>query len=484
MSMHEAGTTAKEWTGIQVEGWGEGGTGWEFPGSHAGGVGGCGVIGTRINNCKRGLYLKQTNPAGWITSCWFEKIYVAGVKWAGVDQDLMGTAVTNENEFASNMFRDIVIQSSSGIPAFGFRNMGHRRCIYDNCLVWDTIAGQIKGHIDPFTRSNGSIVAEDNEIRGGVVAHDFAQPSSGTFSGSHALVLAGYYTAGAPYPKYFQDNGDNTQIIGDWQVGAQLGKIYIPPTGGLGGTATLSIEGRKTDSNTLVEIVAASDAVQTIMSWWNNSKSERMSFTRSTTMIFESIKQTSGGTLRPMIFRMNDVPGVGATEAFRILTTGNVQMGDGRDIALGTTTGTKIGTTTTQKLGFYNKTPIIQPSAITTPTADVTSLKTAVDAIRDGLDSIGVDSIDCLLENSKTLSACHGAMMKKGLSSAAADRYCGKLQQQIEGASSSSSPKSQYASNASMSFPPQQKQEEKPKEESAQITLSQAARRNHTISTC
>ena len=60
--------------------------------------------------------------------------------------------------------------------------------------------------------------------------------------------------------------------------------------------------------------------------------------------------------------------------------------------------------------------------------------------------------------------------MREGLSGAAADRYCGKLQQQIEGGSSS---KPNYASDASMSFPPKQKQEpkEKPEEETAKITL-------------
>jgi hypothetical protein len=36
-----------------------------------------------------------------------------------------------------------------------------------------------------------------------------------------------------------------------------------------------------------------------------------------------------------------------------------------KNIVLGTTTGTKIGTATTQKLGFYNATPIVQPSSTT-----------------------------------------------------------------------------------------------------------------------
>lgn len=38
------------------------------------------------------------------------------------------------------------------------------------------------------------------------------------------------------------------------------------------------------------------------------------------------------------------------------------------NIVLGTTTGTKVGTATTQKLAFYNSTPIVQPSSVGTTT--------------------------------------------------------------------------------------------------------------------
>jgi hypothetical protein len=37
-------------------------------------------------------------------------------------------------------------------------------------------------------------------------------------------------------------------------------------------------------------------------------------------------------------------------------------IADGVNLAFGTTTGTKIGTATSQKLGFFNKTPIVQPT--------------------------------------------------------------------------------------------------------------------------
>ena len=40
-------------------------------------------------------------------------------------------------------------------------------------------------------------------------------------------------------------------------------------------------------------------------------------------------------------------------------------LGEASDLAFGTTTGTKFGTATTQKIGFWNVTPVVQPSAYT-----------------------------------------------------------------------------------------------------------------------
>jgi hypothetical protein len=62
------------------------------------------------------------------------------------------------------------------------------------------------------------------------------------------------------------------------------------------------------------------------------------------------------------------------TERLRITSAGVLQMADAGNIAVGTTTGTKIGTATTQKLGFYNATPVVQPTAV----ADATDAATAI----------------------------------------------------------------------------------------------------------
>jgi hypothetical protein len=79
-----------------------------------------------------------------------------------------------------------------------------------------------------------------------------------------------------------------------------------------------------------------------------------------------------------------------AANLFRVGPTGNLFLADGATIGLGTGTGTKIGTATTQKLGFFNKAPIVQPTAITSPSAELASLKTAVDAIRTALTNLGL----------------------------------------------------------------------------------------------
>lgn len=68
-------------------------------------------------------------------------------------------------------------------------------------------------------------------------------------------------------------------------------------------------------------------------------------------------------------------------------TFGGLTIADGGNIVLNTTTGTKIGTATTQKIGFWNTTPAVQPPAytITNDTTDRTynADATTVDELAD-----------------------------------------------------------------------------------------------------
>lgn len=71
-----------------------------------------------------------------------------------------------------------------------------------------------------------------------------------------------------------------------------------------------------------------------------------------------------------------------------------IQMLDGRNIQTGRTNGTKIGTGADQKIGFFNKTPVVQQTA---PTALVESgadsdatARTAINTIRTALLNLGI----------------------------------------------------------------------------------------------
>jgi hypothetical protein len=70
-------------------------------------------------------------------------------------------------------------------------------------------------------------------------------------------------------------------------------------------------------------------------------------------------------------------------------TGSSLTVADANDIAVGTTTGTKIGTATTQKLGFYNKAPVVQPAAVADAT-DAASVITQLNLLLSRMRDLGL----------------------------------------------------------------------------------------------
>ncbi len=77
------------------------------------------------------------------------------------------------------------------------------------------------------------------------------------------------------------------------------------------------------------------------------------------------------------------------TERLRITSAGVLQIADAGNISVGTTTGTKIGTATTQKLGFFDKTPVVQPTAVADAT-DAASVITQLNALLARMRDLGL----------------------------------------------------------------------------------------------
>lgn len=91
-----------------------------------------------------------------------------------------------------------------------------------------------------------------------------------------------------------------------------------------------------------------------------------------------------------------------STATITDLTVSNdTTITDAGNVILATTTGTKIGTATTQKLGFWNATPVVQPvggsqaaaANGTTTTATTTNLDSGLTNVRTLLHKIRTDLI-------------------------------------------------------------------------------------------
>ncbi len=69
-------------------------------------------------------------------------------------------------------------------------------------------------------------------------------------------------------------------------------------------------------------------------------------------------------------------------------------MTDGANIALGTSTGTQIATSSSQKLGFFGKTPVVQPTlgAATAGSSYGSNEQTMLQAVYNAVRNLGLGS--------------------------------------------------------------------------------------------
>jgi len=94
--------------------------------------------------------------------------------------------------------------------------------------------------------------------------------------------------------------------------------------------------------------------------------------------------------------------------------TNDLTISDAGNVILAATTGTKVGTATTQKLGFWNVTPVVQPAAAAQAAVTATGGAT-------GLSSATVASIHSLANDNKTLvNAIRTALVNTGIMKGAA----------------------------------------------------------------
>lgn len=145
----------------------------------------------------------------------------------------------------------------------------------------------------------------------------------------------------------------NTSAYGDFKIGQRFAGLGITD----GTTITAQLSGALGAINSTYTI-SNSHTIATVTQFASYDDA----------FLLGTSKGSTGGTARPLALQTDD------TARLTVGASGGFTIADANDIAVGTTTGTKIGTATTQKLGFFDKTPVVQPTAV----ADATDAATAI----------------------------------------------------------------------------------------------------------
>lgn len=147
--------------------------------------------------------------------------------------------------------------------------------------------------------------------------------------------------------------GTNATITNKYSIWSQSGNVYFQDS-----NSTNFRFGDAGGGNAGISVVWLDQATAQSSSNWTIGQNGTNSY----------LNTGSGGTI---------YIGVASVETLTISST-TMTMIDAKNIAVGTSTGTKIGTTTAQKIGFWNKTPIVQPTTAVAAATFVANSGTAV----------------------------------------------------------------------------------------------------------
>jgi hypothetical protein len=134
-------------------------------------------------------------------------------------------------------------------------------------------------------------------------------------------------------------------------------------------------------------IVASGDALGVIS--FSGANGTSFDQAASIAAFVDGTPGASGDMPGRLVFSVTADGASSPTEALRISNDRSITVSDGGNVVLGTTTGTKIGTATTQKLGFYNATPVVQPTAVADAT-DAATVITQLNALLAKLRTLGI----------------------------------------------------------------------------------------------
>lgn len=184
---------------------------------------------------------------------------------------------------------------------------------------------------------NGGTLTQIENQNSGTAARSALVLSNGTSSCSFQQIGTGYTTSGI-----FEQNAAILRAGTNLNIGASSGIIKFYTNGDAAGNERMRID---SSGNVGIGTTTISARLHVI----STTEQLRIGYDASN---YYSTTISSAGAVT--------FDAVGASAGFTF--NDSITLADAKDLIFNTTTGTKIGTATTQKIGFWNTTPIVQPT--------------------------------------------------------------------------------------------------------------------------
>jgi hypothetical protein len=203
--------------------------------------------------------------------------------------------------------------------------------------------------------SNGTGLNIDSATNAGTYTNNRGVVVAAQTAGSNnTYILLGTGTSPSGNWTIHATTTNNSALAGGLTVGATSAPVgTLNPVSTTGAIVTIARNDTSVDSG---------DTIGLIQFWGNDTQ-------LSTQNIFANIEVQAAQTITTdaaagkLIVRVTGTGAGGSpVEQFNLID-GTLTLKDALNIAVNTSTGTKIGTATTQKLGLWNATPVVQPAS-------------------------------------------------------------------------------------------------------------------------